>query len=49
MESGNIVIILKEQKYYIQAAKVLDVLYETKQIKSSFHKKENTTLKKLSH
>ena len=41
--------ILKEQKYYIQAAKVLDVLYETKQIKSSFHKKENTTLKKLSH
>ena len=40
--------ILKDQKYYIQAAKVLDVLYKTKQIKSSFHTQENNTLKKLS-
>ena len=40
--------ILKDQKYYIQAAKVLDVLYKTKQIKSSFHTQENKTLKKLS-
>ena len=41
--------VLKEQKYYIQAAKVLDVLYETKKIKSNFHKIEQKTLNQLSH